>query len=457
MPKAPRSKPATNTLTRAVFNEPTFNEDTKTVDPSGFLEPHPSDQELYNQISKLLNTEVVSFDKSRLPDGEYMKLEDAYGPNGPQVLQHIQAAGKIIFHVLGDSGASVEGKKYQNELNVADQVTLDCATSDVANHPAFAFHLGDVVYDFGEKQYYYDQFYEPFREYPLPIFAVPGNHDSFITPGTAPADQPLKTFARNFCSPNIVITPEARSLHRTAMTQPGVYFTLDAPYARIIGLFSNALEDPGVISSQKGQKKKWPAVPDFQLTYLEAQLNAIKKENYKGAVLIAVHHPPFSYAPPPHAAGKAGTHGSSSDMLREIDTICKKVGVYPHAFLSAHAHNYQRYTRTIEFGAHEYDVPFIVCGDSGHNVNPLVQGSKGHPPVEPNPGISVKYLEINPAVQVKDLLLEKYEDHNYGYLRITVDDKLLRIGFHQVGVNSLAQSRFDFVTVDLASHQMVAN
>src|SRR5437899_12558382 len=79
------------------------------------------------------------------------------------------------------------------------------------------------------------------------------------------------------------------------MTQPGVYFTLDAPFVRIIGLFSNALEDPGVISSQKG---KWPAVPDVQLTFLEAQLNLIKKQKYAGAVILAMHHPPFSYAPP---------------------------------------------------------------------------------------------------------------------------------------------------------------
>jgi len=444
-------------LPRAVFSEPTFNEETKTVDPTGFLTAHGSDKELYNQISDLLKKDVVPFEKSRFPDNKYMKLADVYSTHAAEVIQHIEGAGKIIFHVLGDSGASVAGKKYQNELNVADQITLDCATSDVANHPTFAFHLGDVVYDFGEKQYYYDQFYEPFRNYPLPIFAIPGNHDSFITPGTAPADQPLKTFSRNFCSPELVITPEARSLHRTAMTQPGVYFTLDAPYVRIIGLFSNSLEDPGVISSQPDQKKKWPGVPDFQLVFLEAQLNEIKKEKYKGAVLIAVHHPPFSYAPPPHGAGKAGGHGSSSDMLREIDAICKKVGVYPHAFLSAHAHNYQRFTRTIEFDGHEYDVPFIVCGDGGHNVNPIVRGSKGQPAVEPHPGTSVKYLETNPAVSTKELLLEKYEDHNYGYLRITVDEKLLRIGFHQVGVNSLAQSRFDFVTVELESHQMVAN
>jgi hypothetical protein len=37
------------------------------------------------------------------------------------------------------------------------------------------------------------------------------------------------------------------------MTQPGVYFTLDAPYVSIIGLYSNVLEHPGVISSQGGR------------------------------------------------------------------------------------------------------------------------------------------------------------------------------------------------------------
>jgi hypothetical protein len=33
------------------------------------------------------------------------------------------------------------------------------------------------------------------------------------------------------------------------MTQPGVYFALDVPFVRVLGLFSNALADPGVISS----------------------------------------------------------------------------------------------------------------------------------------------------------------------------------------------------------------
>ena len=238
------------------------------------------------------------------------------------------------------------------------------------------------------------------------------------------------------------------------MTQPGVYFTLDAPFVRIIGLFSNALEDPGVISSEDG---KWKTVPDYQLPYLQAQLQKVKDDNYKGAVILAVHHPPFSYSPPPNGSGSGGNHSSSSDMLREIDTICAEVGVYPHAFLSGHAHNYQRYTRTVKFNGKEYDVPFVVCGDGGHNVNRVVQGSKGHPAVEPNNGVSVDYLENKPAVSVGGLLLEKYDDTHYGYLRVTVDATQLRIGFHQVGSSTLAQSRYDMVTVDLASHTMVSN
>jgi hypothetical protein len=145
-------------------------------------------------------------------------------------------------------------------------------------------------------------------------------------------------------------------------------------------------------------------------------------------------------------------------MLSQIDEICLKEGVYPHAILSAHAHNYQRYTRVIQFAGREIDVPFIVCGDGGHNVNPLVRGKKGHPAEEPHPGSRVDYLEWkNAAIKAKELWLEKYNDTNYGYLRIHVDEKELAIGFHQVGASTLAQSRYDMVTVNLADRKMVTN
>ncbi len=438
-------------------SQPIFDESVASPDPATFRVDHPTKQDdaVYAEVKSLQTKDVVGFAEARGKANDLFTLDGSMGASGTAAVKRIRDAGKIIFHALGDSGASNSGK-YKNEISVADQLTADFHSSDDANRPAFLFHLGDVVYNFGEAKYYYDQFYEPFRGYGAPIFAIPGNHDSFVIPGTAAGNTPLDVFTRNFCADGPVITPEAASLHRTAMTQPGVYFTLDAPFVRIIGLFSNALEDPGVISAEG---KRWPAVPDYQLTYLGAQLARIKKEKYQGAVLIAVHHPPFSYAPPKKTGGAGGNHGSSSKMLFEIDTICKAQGVYPHAFLSAHAHNYQRYTRTVDFGAKDpYDVPFIVCGDGGHNHNNLVQDKKGTPSREPHAGDRVDYLEgKTTGVTTSGLLLEKFDDTNYGYLRITVDKEQLKIGFHQVGVGSLAQSRFDMVTVDLASHTMVSN
>ena len=351
---------------------------------------------------------------------------------------------------MGDTGAT-SARKYQNEVTVADQLTQDAFTQEADDKPSFLFHLGDVVYDFGESQYYYDQFYEPFRNYPAPIFAIPGNHDSFIVPGTAEADEPLKTFERNFCSKSTVITKEARSLHRTAMTQPGIYFTLDAPFVRVIALFSNSLEDPGVIS---GSNTKYSNVPNYQLDFLEAQLELIAKDNYKGAVILATHHPAFSYSA---KGGKsASDHGSSSEMLGEIDSICEKAGVYPHAFLSGHSHNYQRYTRTFKFGGREIDVPFIVCGNSGHNVSALTRAKRGAPSQEPKNGADVSYLDPKAKAGHTTVTLEKYDDRNSGYLRVSVDQHHLRIAFHETS-DRILQSRYDLVTVDLATHAMVAN
>jgi hypothetical protein len=433
--------------------QPIFDEGSVLPDPTRFRTAHPSDSQLYKEIQKLLTKDVVSFSPSRLPPDGMLALRDVWGPHGPEITKNIQSAGKIVFHAAGDTGASNEGK-YANEVRVCDQLTGDCRTADDANRPVFLFQLGDVVYDFGESRYYYDQFYDPFRNYPAPIFAIPGNHDSFIVPNTPANGTPLEIFERNFCATQPVITPEAGSLHRTAMTQPGVYFTLDAPFVRIIGLFSNALEDPGVISSEKG---KWPAVPDVQLTFLEAQLRLIKKQKYPGAVILAMHHPPFSYAPAKKSGGAGGNHGGSPAMLREIDSICLSTGVYPHAFLSGHAHNYQRFARRIRFGNQQYEVPFIVCGDGGHNVNRLVQGKAGQPPSEPHFGADVHYLESKPALTSTSLILKHYDDMNYGYLRITIDKQRLQIGFHLVNPGRLPQSRVDMLTVDLASHTVTGN
>jgi len=145
-------------LPQPVFHEPIFSEDHPLPSPTGFATKHPSDSKTYDEVEKLLKKDVVNVPKSRIADADVFRLQDAYGSNhGTKIADKIWSAKKIIFHALGDSGAS-NVRKYGNELRVSDQVTVDCHRSDERNQPAFLFHLGDVVYNFGESQYYYDQF-----------------------------------------------------------------------------------------------------------------------------------------------------------------------------------------------------------------------------------------------------------------------------------------------------------
>ena len=437
-------------VSQPLFSEPVFNEGIPTPDPSQF-KVTPDDSQYYTkEVESLLTKEVVSFKKAIGKTTDLFPLENAWGDHGADVIKSINAANCITFHMIGDSGATA-ASAYASELKVSDAVTNDFHTSAAANRPSFLFHLGDVVYNFGEWNYYYDQFYEPFRNYPAPIFAIPGNHDSFVLPGTAKANEPLTTFMRNFCGTSLAVTKDAGPLHRTCMTQPGVYFALDAPFVRIIGLFSNALEDPGVISSEttKG-KARWAAVPDYQLDFLTAQLEEIKASKYQGAVLLAVHHPPFTYSPQKTGSG-GGKHYGSPVMLSEIDAICKQAGVYPHAVISGHAHNYQRYTRGLNFAGKNYSVPFIICGDSGHNVTRLTSPSFGTKAPEPGDNVDVSYMDNGTTLTSTGLTLNKHDQTNSGYLRVSATAKQLTITFNPVSKTGAAVKP-DTVTVDLSAH-----
>jgi len=426
----------------ASLPEPVFSEVTPAPDPSTFTVT-PDDQRLYQGIEDLLKKDVVGFDRSRAADQDVFPLERALGSRGPAARAAIQAAGRMVFHAVGDSGAA-STRSFPAEIKVTDALCADFHAAAAADRPAFLFHLGDLVYNFGESAYYYDQFYDPFRDYAAPIFAVPGNHDSFVVPNTPAGSEPLRVFSRNFCAQSPVVTPEAGSLHRTAMTQPGVYFSLDAPFVRIIGLFSNALEDPGVISSENG---RWGSVPDYQLDFLRAQLRRVTSERYAGALILAVHHPPFSWAPA--NAAPSGRHGGSPAMLAQVDAICLEENVYPHVVLSGHAHNYQRFTRKLDFGGKQLSVPFVVCGSGGHNVNPLVSARGGTGASEPADGADASHLDSSTVVRGLGLVLDRHDQANYGYLKVIADARSLTVEFHPVTPHA---APLDSLTVDLAAH-----
>ena len=143
-------------------------------------------------------------------------------------------------------------------------------------------------------------------------------------------------------------------------------------------------------------------------------------------------------------------------MLRQIDEICLQEGVYPHAVLSAHAHNYQRYTRIMKFGGHEIEF-LSSCAVTVATTSIRSSAQEGADGAGASAGSRVDIWSGQKLRSSQRVVLEKYNDTNYGYLRIHVDKEQLRIGFHQVGASTLAQSRYDMVTLDLAEQIMVSN
>ncbi|HUA99428.1 MAG TPA: metallophosphoesterase [Terracidiphilus sp.] len=398
--------PVTPPPTRAA-GDPVFGQPTPSPDPTSFKDPVTDAKE-----PDVAGVQPVPPPATTAAE-PVLTLAQVYGSRGAAVDLAIQTAGKIVFHSVGDTG-SVKGPSTQSL--VADKMITDFSEADPADAPSFYYHLGDVVYYFGESEYYYDQFFEPYRLYPGPILGIPGNHDGIVYPSDP--ETTLAGYLRNFCAPSFAPSPDAGGLDRTTMIQPGVYYTFDAPFVRILGLYSNVLEDPGVISDQNGT---YPTLDQRQLAFLTAALQRVKSQNYQGALVIATHHPPFT---------GGSDHGASPLMLQDIDNACTAAGVWPHAFLSGHAHNYQRYTRTVS----GYQIPYIVAGCGGHSPLSKIRSTLRTP------------YQIDST-----LTLESYDDTDYGYLRIVVDATTMTIEFHPESDQGTTKTPDDTVTINLAA------
>jgi len=341
----------------------------------------------------------------------------------------INSAKRIVFHAVGDTGAAKVSRSQtaatalEDQAHVADAMAAQVQTLGAAG-PAFFFSLGDVIYNFGEAQYYYDQFYEPYRAYDRPIFAIPGNHDAMVfgKTSTAPSNVSLAAFQTNFCAQAPGRSPDALGLMRSVMTQPGVYFTLDAPFVSIIGLYSNALEGPGVISSQRGH---YP-ISDEQLAFLEAELTRLKPQRLgnQRSVVLAVHHPPLSID---------AVHGGSTGLQQDLDDCCTAAGLWPDLVLSGHAHLYQRFSHQTVSGQ---QIPYIVAGSGGFAATAPIAKP---PPVGTTVGEDT--LVVEPIVE-------------FGFLTITTDAKTLSVEF-QTSTAAGVQVR-DSISVNLVQSPIAA-
>jgi hypothetical protein len=337
-----------------------------------------------------------------------MLLPEIIGAEGTK---EIEDAGELRFHALGDSGVdhALEAEE------IAKRMADDYKPDQGAKNPAFLFHLGDVVYGPGKDDHYGERFYRPYMKYPGKIVGIPGNHDGEVK---SDADRPsLRAFRANFCADTAVIPRPAlgSAIYRKTMTQPGVYWMLDAPFVRIVALYTNIAEGPGFLEGcdANGQQDR------SQITWLTARLTEIAaaQKNNPKALIITTHHPPFSQ----------GSHSGSGEMLQTIDTACTAAGVWPHAILSGHAHNYQRYTRSIQVDGRRAEVPCVVAGTGGIGVQRVIP-ARGQ--------------------RIDDAIYERATSA-HGFLAVAVTAKRLTIAFWDA--DGKAKKPVDSVTVNVKS------
>jgi hypothetical protein len=246
-----------------------------------------------------------------------------------------------------------------------------------------------------------------------------------------PIKYSLEPFWNNFCTKQPGHHPVAQGCARTTMIQPGVFFTLDAPFVKIIGLYSNTSEGAtqGLISGR--------TVGSAQLTFLQTQLTSAAAERAKNdrrALVIAVHHPPFT---------GSGSHTPNPAMLAAIDAASKGAGIYPDLVLSGHAHLYERYTRVVA----GRQIPYVVAGNGGYfNLSGFKPGAGG---LTPKPPVQGTDANGNP------LTLEAFDDKRFGFLRLTVSAGSLLCEFVGLDKTTGAAATQDRFTLDLAAHRVL--
>jgi hypothetical protein len=295
-------------------------------------------------------------------------------------------AGVLVFDAVGDTGG-IHGDNVQKAIADAMEAQRAAASTKRQPAPAFLYNLGDVVYFNGLSRLYQSQFYEPYQDYHAAIFAIAGNHDgdTQTRPGD-PADNELSLFGfmQNFCD---TVSHHA-SAYRPTMTQPYVYWSLEAPFTRIIGLYSNV--DGSLDARGTAEQQQW----------LHAQMVAAPKDQ---CLIVAVHHPPYSLDT---------THGGYPEIEIAIDSAIHSSGRIPDAVLSGHVHSFQHFERTLG----NKKVPYLVAGAGGYaNTAKLMHQIETQRNGKPLPK---NFQTTHP-----DLKLVTFNDRDPGYLRVTVDGK----------------------------------
>lgn len=293
-------------------------------------------------------------------------------------VQKPETEKKIVFHMLGDTGG-LRSADFQRE--VVSEMVKQYHGADEGDRPQFLYHLGDIVYNHGEWEEYERQFFKPFQHYPAPIFAIPGNHDADVNLDNPVVYSTLDAFGAVFCDSSPKTVTFSGNSERKSMVQPNLYWSLITPVARIIGLYGNV--------------SKFGKIDDEQRRWLVAELRAADLERKEKAVVLCIHHAPYS---------ADINHGSSLEMIGFLESVFAEAGIVPDIVFSGHVHNYQRFAKDYPGGK---SVPYIVAGGGGYDeLHPVALLSDR------------RFTADNPLFE--GVRLVSYCDQKHGFLKISI-------------------------------------
>ncbi|MGP4023347.1 metallophosphoesterase family protein [Actinomadura sp. 3N407] len=249
---------------------------------------------------------------------------------------------EFSFALLGDTG---EGDRSQ--YAVVPPLLQAAAGTD------FMIIASDVIYPAGDADEYPDKFFRPYKDYPAPIYAVPGNHDWY---------DGLRGFLHVFCELDVDCSPppwrgplsfvprllwrhpgdvdshmlgEARRRHRGApgqqSVQPGPYWAIDTPSLRIIGI------DTGITGTVDRGQGRW-----------------LREVSAGPKPKLLVTGKPL-YVDGEHRPGKIQGGGTVDEVVRDP----------AHNYVAAiggDIHNYQRYPLAAGDGR---TIQYVVAGGGG--------------------------------------------------------------------------------------------
>ena len=357
----------------------------------------------------------------------------------PEENEKILSSGKMSFAMVGCSG---------DPKNGTNTKAVGAAVAN-ATDLSFFYHLGDMIYTLSgsdtegegpEKAYtqslWDNQLFGPYAKFPKKIFAIAGNHDGKYKEKI----QALHDFFGFFCADTV--QPPTGPKFRRQTIQPYIYWSLDTPYAYIIGLYSNIANGGILDKPTQYTSKNFTKGPQYQWLVKELK-NAQamnKKAGYRRkAVLLTVHYPPYSGKSNfnvrgdqsqggPAAKGKRPAAPNNYDvpyLAQALQQAFKDSGQRPHAIFSAHAHLFERLTYTFADGT---KMPCVIAGCGGHS--PLEQlfeacdGTKQAPKNTPFPAVTPGSYAFPKGDSAQ---VDYYDDLNsgssFGYLKVTIDGK----------------------------------